>query len=288
MQNTIQALRYQVYQGQGDGYVTGYMDMVMRFREVLQSYLFEKVSHVLDATQLEDLDMVEGIYQHLVDSWDEVYGMINASSPISIINEKGLTERVRDASIANIGFKIKIPSSMINKLASQKYADQYITVSKCLQLQFESVAWYVIHNTTKLGGRLAQLQDPNKTSAGIAPNSKPIYDKDGNFLGNCPLSFQEDPFQNPFLLFDSEKAIYTNVADNASHTVGLPSIPAASVKFIPYLQMMKAPEILNKYTRTTSPLGIGYSPGDTGEGKSSSSILWIAAAAAAGYFLMNR
>lgn len=257
-----QAYRYITYKGWR--YRQAIIDVVMRFRERCMSTLLRETMFMLDVARLEDLDTVVTVYNALMNGWRTIYNRIGGSDAISLIGPDG-NMQVVSVKLSDANFSFLIPG------ATGKYATEYVSIEKALKLQFESVAWLVICNKTKLEGRISQLSDSQI----------------GQLKSQAVIPWQEDPFQNPFLLFDDRNLRFINVAANASGQVALREVASRPMDFIPTKNLLDAPNVFLKYNRILSPTGVSYSTADKNPDKSAAP-LWLAAAAAAGIYFMNR
>ena len=242
-----------------------FVDQAFRFRERVLAFALHETGKMLDWAQLEDLDALVTLSNYIAAQGAAPYTEIGKDEFIDVyFGNKNLTLNQMPVNFSTTADKISVAGFGI------------FSIPDILRMQYESAILIFLLNQPKYFGRLIQLGDHN---AVLRENNIP--------------SFQQDPWRNPFLVFDlaaskaAGKPIYKDTA------AALASKPAESrivtSEFIPLSAMEKAPEAWARYVRTSQGGGVYTSEfAKTGAGTSAAPWILAAIAAAGGFYLMNR
>lgn len=230
------------YPGYDKRYSFHYIISLYRFKEIIDSYYLKEVYALLNTAQLEDLPTVESYYSNLVNRTTKDIDRLIDSEVLTIIRFDNINseENFKCAIPERIDiyeFRNLIPYNLQYLIETTESGIEFVNPRKILREIWKQALSLVAQNIEKLAGRLAQLQDP-----------KSVLTR---------TDFQEDPYRNPFLVYNKElsnetgETTFENVATNQSYSMkDLEKYYTSQLTPPKYLDM--AAEIQETYERKTS------------------------------------
>jgi hypothetical protein len=245
------------YLGYSPGVISGYCQMVVRYWERILTFVMQQSFLALSVAKLEDEGTVRTVLQRLLSLMPQEMARINKREKITVAFNDGTTV-IKEYTFDD--FSGTIPVQTPNGLV------QDMTIKQALQYQCEMAFWYGAWKYTmqKLGARVLQLSDPTAFIKESAPG----------------VSWQKDPWENPFLVPDLDKSAFVNIG---SKTAG-GGTGDVNNDLVDLSYFAKAPAFLQSMSRTRFlPSGAPASALEVdGGGAGKSNLPWIAALAAAG------